>query len=236
MLNSLKPPTDNLYKFISIAGLVCFVLGVVLSVQTIRKTLGLAYAGEDALQEAWLTLGEGFQDGDDETAFGMLNETWKKAMRGEEAFGLTQEVRKLGTLNDEQLAAVRRFEIAAETLGDQNELNEEVQWHLNLLTVGSLAVLLVGFFSWYRKTQRHLDLLLRMQTEEQTPVEQESGAANAYRKWTPEEEEQLRKGFGEKKSYKQLADSHGRSRGAIKARLLKLELIEDPKAATQASS
>lgn len=235
MLSAFKPPTDNLYKFIAISGLICFVLGVVLMVQSTRKTLEVAYAGEDALQETWLVLGEGFKDGDDETAFNMLNEAWKKAMKGDDAFGLTQEARKLGTLSPDQLAAVRRFEIAAESLGDQHQLHISVSKWLGRLTGISLAAIGIGFGFWFWRTQRYQDKLLRMQTEEHTPVEKQEGPANAYRKWTPEEEEQLRQGFGEKKSYKQLAGAHGRTPGAIKSRLIKMELIEDPKATTQTS-
>jgi hypothetical protein len=38
-------------------------VGVVLSVQAMRKTLEVAYSAEDELQEAWLALGEGFNGG-----------------------------------------------------------------------------------------------------------------------------------------------------------------------------
>lgn len=85
-----------------------------------------------------------------------------------------------------------------------------------------------GFVWWYRKTQRHQDKLLRMQTEEQTPVEKREGPANSYRKWKEEEEAELRQRFREKMTYKALAKAHGRTTGAIKSRLVKLDLIDDP--------
>lgn len=153
----------------------------------------------------------GFKDGDDDTAFKILNEAWAKASKGEDAFGLTQEARKLGTLSDDQLAAVRKYEIAVETLGDQHEVvKSAARWIGYLIGIG-LVAMFTGFGLWYFKTQRHQDKLLRMQTEEQTPVEEQKGPANAYRIWTSEEEEQLRQAFGEKQSYKQLSDSSYRS-------------------------
>jgi hypothetical protein len=45
--------------------------------------------------------------------------------------------------------------------------------------------------------------------------------------WTPEEEAQLRAGFAAHKPIPELATAHGRTVGAITARLVKLGLIED---------
>ena len=46
-------------------------------------------------------------------------------------------------------------------------------------------------------------------------------------RWTPEEEEQLRREFGEKLTVAEIARRHQRSRGAIQNRLVKLDLIPD---------
>ncbi len=45
--------------------------------------------------------------------------------------------------------------------------------------------------------------------------------------WTPEEEQQLRDGFAAQKAIPELAASHGRTPGAITARLVRLGLIEE---------
>ena len=232
MLNSLKPPTDNLYKFVAISGLTCFVVGMVLSVQQTGKTLDSAYAAEDALQEAWLALAEGFQDGDDETELEMLNRAWQRAAKGGEAFGLTQELRKLGTLTEAELAAVRQFEIAANSLSNQWRIHEITRTWLSWMVVVSLGIMLLGFGLWYSRTQRHQDKLLRMQTQEQTPVEEQDGPAKAYQRWTEDEEKKLREGFKNGRTFKQLAKEHGRTRGAIRSRLVKLGLIDDPQSAS----
>ena len=47
-------------------------------------------------------------------------------------------------------------------------------------------------------------------------------------KWTPEEEQRLRDAFSVKKPIAEVAADHGRTPGAITARLLKLGLIEQP--------
>ena len=49
---------------------------------------------------------------------------------------------------------------------------------------------------------------------------------NAYRSWSEEDDIKLKKLHGEHKSTKELVKIFGRQRGAIRARLLKLELIE----------
>ena len=45
--------------------------------------------------------------------------------------------------------------------------------------------------------------------------------------WTPEEEQQLRDAFTAHKPIPEIATAHGRTTGAITARLVKLRLIED---------
>ncbi len=50
---------------------------------------------------------------------------------------------------------------------------------------------------------------------------------NAYKKWTPEEEEDLIKSFNQGKKIKDIAKDSGRQVGGIKSRLIKLGLIEE---------
>jgi hypothetical protein len=45
--------------------------------------------------------------------------------------------------------------------------------------------------------------------------------------WTPEEEQQLRSAFASHKPVQELAATHGRTQGAITARLMRMGLIED---------
>jgi hypothetical protein len=45
--------------------------------------------------------------------------------------------------------------------------------------------------------------------------------------WSPQEEQQLREEFAARKSFSDIAAAHGRTTGAITARLVKLGLIED---------
>ncbi|MEM7576034.1 MAG: hypothetical protein AAF328_01050 [Planctomycetota bacterium] len=209
MLNTFRPPTDNLYKFIAIAGLVCFVLGVVLWVRQVQKTLDVAFVSEDVLHETWLVLSDGLTNGDDEAAFHLINKAVEQAKAGEDPFGLTQKAHKLGTLTDEQLDAVRRFEIAVETYADQRQTQSFVEMWLIGLMGGSLATTLGGFGWWYQRTQKYQDQILRIQAGEQVPAEQRSGPANAGRRWTQDEEARLREGFDAKKGDRELRKSTG---------------------------
>jgi len=52
---------------------------------------------------------------------------------------------------------------------------------------------------------------------------------NAYKKWTIEEEEKVVSEFKKGKSIREIAEINGRQKGGIKARLIKLGLIEDDK-------
>ena len=54
------------------------------------------------------------------------------------------------------------------------------------------------------------------------PTKPKAGGA-----WTPEEEQQLRDAFAARQPIHQMAQAHGRTPGAITARLVKLGLIED---------
>ncbi|MEM6457914.1 MAG: hypothetical protein AAF710_00820 [Planctomycetota bacterium] len=215
-----------MYKFLAIAGLICFVVGVVLWVQVTKATIDAALGAERAFEEAWLTLGDGWVDGEDETVFELLNETWGQAAAGEKVFGLTQRVRKLGTVDEAGLEAVRRFEAAAGAMRHRRSLQGSVQNLLAVLMGMSLAVMGGGFGWWYGRTQRHQDKLLAMQARELLPVEEQSGPANAGRAWTPEAEAALRRGFDEGRSFKRLAKDLGRSKGAVRARLQKMGLLD----------
>jgi hypothetical protein len=50
----------------------------------------------------------------------------------------------------------------------------------------------------------------------------------AGKPWTPEEEQRLREAFASNPSIAEIAAAHGRTRGAISSRLIKLGLIEPP--------
>jgi hypothetical protein len=59
------------------------------------------------------------------------------------------------------------------------------------------------------------------------PPSEVSRVGIAGSRWTPEEEEQLRREFDEKLTVVEIARRHQRSRGAIQNRLVKLDLIPD---------
>jgi hypothetical protein len=65
----------------------------------------------------------------------------------------------------------------------------------------------------------------RGRTRAERPVDPNRPKVGAN--WTPEEEQQLRDGFAAHKPIPELATAHGRTVGAITARLVKLGLIED---------
>lgn len=221
MLDKLAPPTDNLYKFIAIAGLVGLVLAVVLIVRQLNIVVDSHFAAGDALYEAWLAVGES------DEARELLNEHSKKARDGGQVFGISLSAQEIEELSPDALHAIRAFEIKGETLARQVQINKQIQHYIGYLLGASILVMGLGFTLWYLKTQRYKDAVLQAEAQQQAPAELQSGPANAGAQWTAEEEKKLNDGFKKNMSFKELAKAHGRTRGAIRARLIKMRLIED---------
>lgn len=70
-------------------------------------------------------------------------------------------------------------------------------------------------------------LLDTIKSGTKTPKPLDPNKPHAGGKWTPEEEQNLRDAFHASKTFSEIAKDHGRTPGAIKARLVKLGLIED---------
>lgn len=221
MMGKLTPPTDNLYKFIAITGLIGVVLGVVLGVRQVNVNLQAQIAAHVAIQEAWLAVG------DSEDAKILLIEAMAKAKEGESPFGLSIQAEEIEGLSPEALSKIRLFEIQSDALSREIQLQDWVASALGYGIGTSLLIMGIGFWHWYFKTQRLQDIILRKKAEDEAPSEIQTGPANAYRKWTDEDNELLKAGFEAKQSLKDLAKSLGRSRGAIRSRLVKLGLVED---------
>lgn len=222
MMEKLAPPTDNLYKFIAIAGLIGTILGIVLAARQVNTVMQSHVVAIESLQEAWLAVG------DSEEARTLLNDSIGKARRGESTFGLSIAANDIEGLNADAMTAIRDFEIQSDTYAREVQIKRGWDWPHGSLIGLSLVVMGLGFVLWYRRTQRLLDIVLRHNAEEEAPSEVQTGPANANRKWTAEEEEQLEEGFSNKLTLKELAQNHERTRNAIRYRLLKLGLIEEP--------
>lgn len=157
VLEKLSPPTDNLYKFMAIAGLAGTITSVIWFVQHTNAVLETQYRAADVLHVAWL-------EAEDSTeAKKLLNARWKAAQEGESVFGLSIEAGQQPELSQEARDAVRSFEVAGETLARSiQEYNFALKW-LGGLTGVSLGLMVLGFFFWWLLTQRHQDALLAKQ-------------------------------------------------------------------------
>jgi len=157
MAISINPPTDNLYKFIAIAGLIGAVVTAVLVIYTIEDTIDFQLGASDAFQVAWLEIGQYVEARD------ILEKYWAKSLRGEEVFGLTQEMRTIPDLKQTAMDAVREFEVKAETAVQRQNLMNTYHEQLTSLFISSNAVMFAGFIAWWFSTQRHQDAILRYQ-------------------------------------------------------------------------
>jgi|GEM_PF-1930129 len=160
MLTSFKPPTDNLYKFMAITGLILVVLGVVLTVQRFGVLMESHTVAADLLQQAWLDADE------NQAVYDLLNKYWLQAKDGSTAFGLTLEAQEIDGVSPEAIASLRRFEIAAEEMARGYSLNHVTNQLLGALLGIGLFFMVTGFFAWYFRTQKYQDAIIRQQAKE----------------------------------------------------------------------
>ena len=147
-------PTDNLYKFIAIGGVVLFMFGAVLQqvetesafdLTTEMDTASARYFGKaDAFYRETIELSK-------------LDPKW---VHGKEYYDLKREV----AVDSAREASLHRQEIWRRKLHDSN-----VDFYGTLQVVGGLLALL-GFIMWYAMVQRHQDKILKREATDTEPV------------------------------------------------------------------
>lgn len=78
-------------------------------------------------------------------------------------------------------------------------------------------------------TVRALYAALEVMEKVKTPKPKDPTKPKAGGRWSDEEEQCLRDAFSANKPIPEIASDHGRTEGAITARLVKLGLVEDPR-------
>lgn len=157
MINALKPPTDNLYKFIAIAGLVGCVLAVYIDSRRVDAVITAYAPALGAAQDLWFATEElkPLQD--------LLQEYWKQASEGSTGFGFTHQTRKIEGVTPQFAHDMKLHELKIEEFAQQIQQRKVRRHEIRLLFGISFGVMLVGFLLWYFKTQAHQDAILRDQ-------------------------------------------------------------------------
>ncbi len=220
MLEKLSPPTDNLYKFLAVFGLVLLLLGVWLFVRDIDGQMNARMEALRAIREVVRA------ESESQEAMDLLSEAANNIKEGKETYPVYAEARRIDGLSDETMAAFRALEIAGDEAAYLKGRSKWIYWGSIVIAAIGLDLMIGGYWFWYVKVQKLEDAILRQRAEAQASDEVGKTPANAGRPWQTDEDDQLRQGFAEAKSIAQLAKAHKRSNGAIRARLLKLDLIE----------
>ncbi|MEM9019236.1 MAG: hypothetical protein AAGC44_01630 [Planctomycetota bacterium] len=218
----MRPPTDNLYKFAAIFGLVLVGFGTWLFNQQSNRYIDAQVRASESLMETWIEIYA------NEALRKLLQDQMVRVRNGDMIYGLSLKASELEGVNEEQVLAVRKFEFIGHASAIEIQRVEAYRFPIAaLISIGALLSG-AGFSLWWFRVQRYQDIILRSQTEEEVPEEIQDGPANVGRRWDDAEEEKLIDGFNNKKSFKQLSKDHGRTPGAIRSRLVKLGLLEYP--------
>jgi hypothetical protein len=144
-------PTDNLYKFISISGLVLIVTSFIAISISQREVADQIFTTH---QEA-LSVGKAIQQLDDEMDALVSNPTPESYVRAkqilEETKPLEVELAKLESMNDKS-----EYMHLAST--------EDLNFFKNQIYFGFFLTIL-GFIGWYYRLQRHLDAIVKKEAE-----------------------------------------------------------------------
>ena len=149
MLSDLSPPTDNLYKFIAITGVVLVALGIYLQVEVARDLRARAWAFNREVAEANVEKSQ-------------IESQQKKTPATDTAIGFATTAP--GLLDDRTAALVKKTAGMEVT---KKELSQAIQ-EGNGLIIGLWALMAVGaslaamgFIYWHKKVQVYEDAILK---------------------------------------------------------------------------
>jgi hypothetical protein len=138
-LDQIKPPTDSLYKFIAIFGLVLY--------------LGSHYAAYKVIDIHWQRTGSYFDNIDDKD--GAKYERLKLAIENQESDDLDPFIR--GLPSDERVPFVMLYR-------STKDLSHQFR-DIYIARIVGIIMVLVGFAFWYIRIQRYVDTRLRRDAE-----------------------------------------------------------------------
>lgn len=171
MYDLVRPPTDSLYKFMALSGLVCVVLAFVYQETVLTRLQAEIIEVEDALDRTQLEYAEGLGRASDE-----LREAVGEAVRPEGPMSdeLLAEWRQRLNHADSAVAAANRAEsdmdrillelrqrVRRMSLARSRARSAQRDVWVGLLFGCGLAV--IGFHLWYRRVQRYEDYRLAME-------------------------------------------------------------------------
>jgi hypothetical protein len=152
----MQAPTDNLYKFLSISGLICL-LFFIFDANNRSEALGEKINGW-RMEQAILEVQVGTLKSDVEGFDASLESAAKNGIDKE----LLKEFRSGWDINNQKLGEIKitrakiklNSELAQEGLGRLHR----IWWQYGFLGSASFVLFVLGMCLWYFKTQRYIDL------------------------------------------------------------------------------
>jgi len=150
-MNNLTPPTDNLYKFLAIAGVTLMIIGII---------SGVTKFNEFSADSAQYTMDSAALRADVDT----MNVRLKIAEKSQKTSASeTNEIRnKLEAIERQRANLEARFENEKAKVQD---LHTQKKYVTSLVTVGLVAAV-IGFVSWYFRVQVYQDAVTRLDAEQ----------------------------------------------------------------------
>jgi hypothetical protein len=156
MLNSLKPPTDNLYKFIAIFGLLLLGLSIWLGQQEWERYSEARFLAYEAYQQAWVEADES------EKLRDLLDQVIDDLYSGNKLiYTFSDLLQEMEGIEVETIEAVRRFEIECTRILFISGRTESRTRLGGALFVIGIALIICGFVFWYFRVQYYEDCYLK---------------------------------------------------------------------------
>jgi hypothetical protein len=191
MLDKFFPPTDNLYKFIAISGLLFIIISFVpnyLTFRLLEKKIEHVREQDKFLVEITQINDESDKRINKQSQFNRdydeLLENKNKIKNYFQIKTNREKVEQLieakknfdveGMVFDEKYNALKIKKADLDASSEMNELyKSEISWLESVsfkVFIAGIFLVLVGFYFWYKKMQKPNDLLLLNQTRELLPV------------------------------------------------------------------
>lgn len=156
--DSLRPPTDNLYKFIAIAGLI-FALACLVSLIYLTGTA--TDASVEVQQSLRTTYAELL---DNEAAVHALNAAMESYEVGDNLGQLIDQVREAGAESSDLQSVVLLLQGFDRFNADLSTL-DAYRDYLTGATAWSIAISFFGFVAWFWRLQRYEDRIIKLRAQ-----------------------------------------------------------------------
>ena len=164
-MNIPNLPTDNLYKFIALSGIVLIILSLVLpnvEVTKLENKQEESSLAVPALQKQINDLNLSLSILESDTATTSMNKLSKQDLTK-----LRERIIELANKTYDARAEFDQNKIKSDSVGSSiNKLSQELSFYSYLMNMG-FVLMITGFILWYFRLQKYLDLIVKKEADKQ---------------------------------------------------------------------